>query len=527
MTHGRVHIVGLVAFVVFVLLAASAEAVKLRRPYHPARSFSYGFDNNYGAAGCSDYNCGDRCYNGHTGIDFPLGYGTTVLAAASGRVVRVVQGCADYGYLGNTCGARCGNYVSIDHDDGTNTIYCHMRNGSIPVREGQRVSCGQEIGQSASSGNSTGPHLHLGWRHAGSRKDVYRGRCSSSPGGWVDQGGYWDPPGSACESTCECSPGARESRGCGRCGSQERVCGGNCQWGGWSGCSGQGPCSPGDAQREDCCDCGSRTRSCTGSCEWGSWSECSGPDPADEKPCATGLPGVCADGTERCVGGCITCVENIPASDEVCDDLDNDCDGAVDDGEPPIGDAPPPALAARLVDVSMPPSLAAGEVAQAWVVFENVGTDAWAPGDIVLRVEGDTPEDIARWHDPSTWWAWDVPARLDERVEPGEVARLAFQLRGPDGREPSRVDVRLAGPDGAPLMCPRPAFGVLVGAVHSDGVATRGVGIDGFEDEEATDGDPYGRAAGGCATTRTSGSAPAGLLLPLVALGWLRRRANA
>jgi len=49
--------------------------------------------------------------------------------------------------------------------------------------------------------------------------------------------------------------------------------------------------------------------------------------------CQTGAPGVCADGTMQCQSGQLTCVQSTPASGEVCDGLDNDCDGAVDQGD--------------------------------------------------------------------------------------------------------------------------------------------------------------------------------------------------
>jgi hypothetical protein len=55
-------------------------------------------------------------------------------------------------------------------------------------------------------------------------------------------------------------------------------------------------------------------------------------------PCNTGLPGVCADGNTTCEGG-VQCVPVTPASNEACDGLDNDCNGVVDDGNPGGGGA--------------------------------------------------------------------------------------------------------------------------------------------------------------------------------------------
>ncbi len=48
--------------------------------------------------------------------------------------------------------------------------------------------------------------------------------------------------------------------------------------------------------------------------------------------CETGLPGACATGFESCVDGAFSCVPEVQAADEVCDGLDNDCDGSVDEG---------------------------------------------------------------------------------------------------------------------------------------------------------------------------------------------------
>jgi hypothetical protein len=128
-----------------------------------------------------------------------------VVAAAAGTVTQVMQGCADVGSLGNTCNGEWGNYVRITHSDGMQTLYFHMKNGSISVSVGQAVSCGQPIGLTASSGSSTGPHLHLDLRTAdGKRIDPYAGPCASSTSYWLDQNDYNEGPG----ASCVCTPSA-------------------------------------------------------------------------------------------------------------------------------------------------------------------------------------------------------------------------------------------------------------------------------------------------------------------------------
>ena len=55
-------------------------------------------------------------------------------------------------------------------------------------------------------------------------------------------------------------------------------------------------------------------------------------------PCDQGRPGVCGEGERICRDGAITCVSNIEPSDEACDGLDNDCDSLIDEGLPGTGE---------------------------------------------------------------------------------------------------------------------------------------------------------------------------------------------
>lgn len=90
---------------------------------------------------------GERWVNRHTGQDFAVPIGTPVRAVGAGRVVRVA------------CGGAFGIQVVIRHPDGYCTQYAHL--AALAVDQGDRVTPGQWIGQSGTSGNSTGPHLHF------------------------------------------------------------------------------------------------------------------------------------------------------------------------------------------------------------------------------------------------------------------------------------------------------------------------------------------------------------------------------
>jgi hypothetical protein len=90
--------------------------------------------------------------------------GVPVLAAAAGTVSFVVDGDYDR-WLSPPFPYPDGNIVIIDHGNGWQTEYYHLRRDSIDVTEGQVVTAGQQIALVGSSGISFRPHLHFEVKH--------------------------------------------------------------------------------------------------------------------------------------------------------------------------------------------------------------------------------------------------------------------------------------------------------------------------------------------------------------------------
>ena len=90
----------------------------------------------------------------HKGIDIPAPSGSSIVAAADGKVV-----ISTYSY-------SAGNYIMIDHGGGLTTVFMHC--SQLLVKEGETVKQGQTIAKVGSTGYSTGPHLHFGVRSGGS-----------------------------------------------------------------------------------------------------------------------------------------------------------------------------------------------------------------------------------------------------------------------------------------------------------------------------------------------------------------------
>ena len=185
-------------------------------------------------SGLQDYNCGTRAYDGHNGLDIDLqpyswkmvdDETVWVVAAADGIIVDGDDGNFDENCdWDNITGPNWGNFIVLMHEDSTISVYVHMKEASvIPVTIGQRISRGQYLGVVASSGRSTGPHLHFGVYinnvfnsdgslfDRGDLKEPFYGSCNTSlPSFWQSQKPYNEPSVIAIE-THNAQPGVYSS----------------------------------------------------------------------------------------------------------------------------------------------------------------------------------------------------------------------------------------------------------------------------------------------------------------------------
>ena len=126
--------------------AAEARAGEIAKNQWKIPTTGYHLTARFGMAG-------GLWSSNHTGLDFAAPSGTPIMAVANGVITKT-----------GSAGAY-GNQTIETLDDGTEIWYCHQ--SQIGVRVGQVVTGGQQIGLVGSTGNTTGPHLHLEVRPGG------------------------------------------------------------------------------------------------------------------------------------------------------------------------------------------------------------------------------------------------------------------------------------------------------------------------------------------------------------------------
>ena len=97
-------------------------------------------------------------HHDYPAADIPVPIGTPLFSVTNGVVV------------GTPTSGKCGIGVIFNGDDGAQYTYCHGNPVTQAVAIGDRVRVGQHILDSASTGNSTGPHLHFGIRVDGTQR---------------------------------------------------------------------------------------------------------------------------------------------------------------------------------------------------------------------------------------------------------------------------------------------------------------------------------------------------------------------
>ncbi len=369
----------------------------------------------------------------------------------------------------------------------------------------------------------------LGWVNSG---NLYNRGCKSQNGadclsdaGW----GYQDilrfyygadigieTAVGSCVTPTECTAGDTESESCDPCGTRTRTCDGSGTWGDWSACSGGGECTPGDTESEPCGECGLWTRTCDSSCAWGDWGACESVPTAE--PCQTGEPGLCGEGTYRCVSAQLVCEPLTVSRPELCDGLDDNCDGLVDEGFPQVLGDPPPAYAARLEIISHPDQLDPGVAGPIQLRVENVGTMDWEQGSVELRAAA-AGGGVSQLR--ADGWIDHLRVLQVGSVIAGDASTLSFELSVDPAATGElhetfslvRVDV-----DPTPIACPSPSVNVDISASGdvNAGIPDAGPGTQ-----------PVAKVVSGCSCRSGGGTSDLGFGFALL-LGWilLRRRRN-
>lgn len=155
-----------------------------------------------------DYMCNERTYDldsgyNHAGVDYFLWpFAWRMMDQEMIEIVAIAPGTILAKHDGNddrscSLGGAIWNAVYVQHGDGSVAWYGHMKENSLTDKNvGESVAAGEFLGLVGSSGNSTGPHLHLELRSSSAvGADIYEahaGACRAGDSLWQDQRAYYD-----------------------------------------------------------------------------------------------------------------------------------------------------------------------------------------------------------------------------------------------------------------------------------------------------------------------------------------------
>jgi murein DD-endopeptidase MepM/ murein hydrolase activator NlpD len=89
-----------------------------------------------------------------------IGYGKEIIAPANGSIVEVIDGIFENSPGTHNPYAQIGNTIIIQHSNKEYSVLAFLKQGSIRVKVGDRITRGQVLAQCGSSGNATEPLLH-------------------------------------------------------------------------------------------------------------------------------------------------------------------------------------------------------------------------------------------------------------------------------------------------------------------------------------------------------------------------------
>lgn len=88
-------------------------------------------------------------------------FGAALVAPVAGEVVVAIDSYEDQPIGGSDPKNPAGNHVVIKMDETHYALLAHMKQESVTVSVGDRVTVGQKLGECGNSGNTSGPHLHF------------------------------------------------------------------------------------------------------------------------------------------------------------------------------------------------------------------------------------------------------------------------------------------------------------------------------------------------------------------------------